>query len=561
MAALILFVGIVGLFEVIKLSTHITDLVTDNIPSLDGIGKFNEGQTRIDSLQRVLLNPYITAEQRRATLIEIESTWQRINEGFKQYDAAAKKGNEDEIYTKFKLDWNQWQKSHTLFMQMEEKYYSLGVSNPLEKALELTKEGNANSPEMASIQKALEAYKQLSEYSIKEGNTVFESSDKQVFALLKFNQDEAISIRQGSAQDVLIAILLMIVGVVASLIIAMLLGIIIYRQITGQIFQIVGLAEEISTGNLKTEIKTNSNSKNEIDRLMISFQYMTDNLSNLIRKIQESGIQVTSSSTQIAAAGKQLEASVTEQLASTNEINATTKEISSTSRELMRTVEEVAVISQGTTAAASGSQQDLLQMESTIKQLGEATNSIASKLEIIRKKASNINNIVVTITKVADRANLLSLNAAIEAEKAGDYGLGFAVVAREIRRLADQTAIATIDIEEMVKQMQLSVSTGVMEMDKFAAEVGRGVKDVANISGKVGHIIEQVQELSPRYTAVNQGMELQYQGAAQISESMSQLANNSGQTVASLREINHAISQLNQVAQGLQQEMDKFKVS
>ncbi|NJL67659.1 MAG: hypothetical protein HC894_14525 [Microcoleus sp. SM1_3_4] len=72
-----------------------------------------------------------------------------------------------------------------------------------------------------------------------------------------------------------------------------------------------------------------------------------------------------------------------------------------------------------------------------------------------------------TISKVADRTNLLSLNAPIEAEKAGEYGLGFAVVAREIRRLADQTAVATLDIEGMVRDMQSSVAAGVMEMDKF----------------------------------------------------------------------------------------------
>ncbi|QXE21559.1 putative Methyl-accepting chemotaxis sensory transducer [Richelia sinica FACHB-800] len=155
----------------------------------------------------------------------------------------------------------------------------------------------------------------------------------------------------------------------------------------------------------------------------------------------------------------------------------------------------------------------------------------------------------------------MSLNAAIEAEKAGEYGLGFAVVAREIRRLADQTAVATIDIEQMVKQMQSSVSTGVMEMDKFATEVSRSVEDVANISMQMGQIIEQVQDLTPRYEAVSQGMEAQAQGATQISDAMSQLSSNSVQTAASLREINQAIAQLNQIAQGLRQEMSRFKLS
>src|SRR5207302_1442110 len=84
--------------------------------------------------------------------------------------------------------------------------------------------------------------------------------------------------------------------------------------------------------------------------------------------------------------------------------------------------------------------------------------SITGKLAVLNEKTTNINSVVTTITKVADQTNLLSLNAAIEAEKAGEYGLGFAVVAMEIRRLADQTAVATYDIEKMVKEMQSAES-------------------------------------------------------------------------------------------------------
>jgi hypothetical protein len=95
---------------------------------------------------------------------------------------------------------------------------------------------------------------------------------------------------------------------------------------------------------------------------------------------------------------------------------------------------------------------------------------VNAKLAILNEKAGNINQVVVTIVKVADQTNLLSLNAAIEAEKAGEYGRGFAVVATEVRRLADQTAVATYDIEQMVREIQSAVSAGVMGMDKFSEE-------------------------------------------------------------------------------------------
>ncbi|MBF2006265.1 MAG: methyl-accepting chemotaxis protein [Chlorogloeopsis fritschii C42_A2020_084] len=330
------------------------------------------------------------------------------------------------------------------------------------------------------------------------------------------------------------------------------------RALTRSLQTAFSLAERVSEGDLTTQVEVTSN--DVIGKLMAALKNMTHNLNSLVHQVQKSGIEVTTSSTQIAASGKQLEATITEQVASTNQVSATTKEISSTARELVKTIEEVVVMSQFTTKAAGNSQKDLLRMETTMRQLGEATNSIATRLGMISEKANNINSVVVTITKVADQTNLLSLNAAIEAEKAGEYGLGFAVVAREIRRLADQTAVATLDIEQMVKEMQSSVSTGVMEMDKFAMEVGRSVEDVANISVQIGQIIQQVQDLNPHFESVNQSMEIQSQGAQQISDAIAQLTQNSVQTADSLREINNAIAQLNQVAQGLRQGVTRFKV-
>ncbi|HLP88360.1 MAG TPA: CHASE3 domain-containing protein [Nostocaceae cyanobacterium] len=330
------------------------------------------------------------------------------------------------------------------------------------------------------------------------------------------------------------------------------------RALSQSLQNAFNLAEKVAAGDLTTSVEVKSN--DVIGKLMTTLKQMIKNLSILVHQVQVSGIDVTISSTQIAASGKQLESTITEQVASTNEVVATTKEITATSKKLAKTMEDVATMLQSTTNSASNSQRNLTEMENSMLQLAEATNSIGSRLGVISEKANKINNIVVTITKVADQTNLLSLNAAIEAEKAGEYGLGFAVVAREIRRLADQTAVATLDIEQMIKEMQSSVVTGVMEMDKFTIEVRKGVENVANIGTQMGQIIEQVQELYPHFESVNQGMEIQVQGAQQISEAIVQLSQNSAQTADSLREINKAIAQLNQVAQGLRQAISRFTI-
>lgn len=193
-------------------------------------------------------------------------------------------------------------------------------------------------------------------------------------------------------------------------------------------------------------------------------------------------------------------------------------------------------------------------------QVMDAARAINAKLSVLSEKAANINQVVTTITKVADQTNLLSLNAAIEAEKAGEYGRGFVVVATEIRRLADQTAVASYDIEQIVKEMQSAVSAGVMGMDKFSEEVRRGMQDVAQVSEQLAQIIKQVQTLTPEFEMVNEGMQSQSASAQQISEALVQLTESTQQTAESLRESNLAINQLNSTANDLRSAISRFKL-
>jgi methyl-accepting chemotaxis protein WspA len=189
-----------------------------------------------------------------------------------------------------------------------------------------------------------------------------------------------------------------------------------------------------------------------------------------------------------------------------------------------------------------------------------AAGSINAKLAVLNEKAGGINQVVTTITKVADQTNLLSLNAAIEAEKAGEYGRGFAVVATEIRRLADQTAVATYDIAQMVKEIQSAVSAGVMGMDKFSEEVRLGMEKIQTVGDQLSQIIQQVQALAPRIESVNEGMQAQATGAEQISEALSQLTEAAQQTAESLGQSGLAIDQLNQVSNGLRAGVARFKL-
>ena len=208
---------------------------------------------------------------------------------------------------------------------------------------------------------------------------------------------------------------------------------------------------------------------------------------------------------------------------------------------------------------ATAGQGGLTGMQRAMQGLAASTDSISSRLSVISDRANNINLAVITITKVADQTNLLSINAAIEAEKAGEAGRGFLVVAREIRRLADQTAAATLDIERIVKEMQQSVTAGVMEMDKFNEQVRRGVEDVDQIGGKLGEVIAAVQHLLPRFQQVTEKMSAQSVGAEQIREAMAQLSDGAAHTSESIREFHKATDQLREAIGRLRDDISKFR--
>ena len=350
--------------------------------------------------------------------------------------------------------------------------------------------------------------------------------------------------------------------VVVGMLVAGVIGIFLIRYVSSTVTiplkQLVDVMERMRNGDFTQRVALDRN--DEFGVLGDGLNRLADDLSVLVGQVQRSGVQVNITATQIAATSREQQSTTTEIAATTAEIGATSKQISATSRELDKTMNEVVEVAHEPADLAGSGQTGIARMESTMRQIMDASGSITGKLAVLNEKTSNINTVVTTITKVADQTNLLSLNAAIEAEKAGEYGLGFAVVAMEIRRLADQTAVATYDIEKMVKEMQSAVAAGVMGMDKFSEEVRRGVDEIRQVSTQLAQIIHQVQTLTPRFATVSEGMHAQATGAQQISETLTQLSEAAHQTADSLRQSNLAIEQLNEAARGLQTSVARFKL-
>ncbi|SIT38036.1 Methyl-accepting chemotaxis protein [Paraburkholderia piptadeniae] len=342
-----------------------------------------------------------------------------------------------------------------------------------------------------------------------------------------------------------------------TLLVALVTGYSLYRAITVPMSSVVEVHNVMRTGNLTQRLKLGR--RDEFSALEDGFNRMAEELNSLVAQAQKSSLQVTTSVAEIAATSKEQHATASETATTTARIGAASREIAATSGDLRHTMNEVSLVAGQSAVRAGTSEAGLAHIEATMRSAMQAADSLNAKLAILDEKAVNINQVSATIAKVADQANLLSLNAATEAEKDGEHGQGFAVVAAEARRLADQAAVASHDIEEAVNEIQSAVAACVTGVDEFSEEA-RGMRDVQQVCGQLSQIIHDVQTLAPRFQLVNQGMKNQVTSAAQITQALSQLSETAQQTAESLRQSSQAIDELTLVANQLRTGVSRFKI-
>jgi methyl-accepting chemotaxis protein WspA len=230
-----------------------------------------------------------------------------------------------------------------------------------------------------------------------------------------------------------------------------------------------------------------------------------------------------------------------EQLRSARDLGTTAQQLSGRITDLagagdrlMTATEAVQGIAREAAAVADRGRGGLEGMARSMEHLDEAMNAFTRKLATISQRAAGITAVVTTIAKVAEQTNLLSVNATIEAEKAGESGRGFRIVAQEIRRLADQTAMATKDIERMVRDMQGAVAGGTMEMDRFRNDVSGRIGEVAAVSEQLGRIIEPVHSVTRSLDELHDGMTAQAAASRRIRESVDGLLADAAQATAAV---------------------------
>ena len=365
-------------------------------------------------------------------------------------------------------------------------------------------------------------------------------------------KDAREAVDQGRVMGIIIA------AVVLSLV--AIIGAVILKGVLQALAAVTNRMQSMAEADADLTVRLNIQSKDEVGILARHIDHFVDKIASVLGGVKNATDSLGGTAVEMYATSKQQETTIHHFGASTTEIAAAVRQITVTGNELVNTMSEVEGVAKNSAGLAATSRSGLVEMKSVMQHLADQSAAISEKLQEINSKTKDITGVVVTITKVADQTNLLSVNAALEAEKAGEHGRGFLVVAREIRRLADQTASATLDIEHTVKHMQSAVSSGVMEMDKFASQVTNSVNQVETVGQTLTMIIESVEVMKNQFGSVSQGMNSQNMGAKQIGEAMGNLSDNVKVTIQSLGEFTKAADQMKNSVGALNNEVIRFRM-
>jgi methyl-accepting chemotaxis protein WspA len=369
-------------------------------------------------------------------------------------------------------------------------------------------------------------------------------------------------------------------GLLGALTLGVFLGLV--RRQARQLDSAITVLHRVAEGHLDERMEGNAADAEELQRIYTAFNDMltrlqerdallqqekskaeqaTTDLRHIVGEMHRLGLQLDTSTEAIAGQVKAQESAASEHASSSAQVLASSKEISAISRELVYTVNDVVQLSQRTATLAESSQQGQGLLRTVLAGLSTGSVEIVEKLGNLREQAQGINKVTATLIKIADKTNILSLNAAIEAEQAGQYGAGFGVVAQEILRLANNTAHSIMDIEATIQDMQTAVDSSSTLIGAFAEHVRQGTGSLRGIGDQLAEIGTQVQALAPRFEEVRRGMEQQHQGAEQITLGVHMMTELARKNAASLRETNGALGHAQTIARELRTVMAQVTVA
>jgi methyl-accepting chemotaxis protein len=293
---------------------------------------------------------------------------------------------------------------------------------------------------------------------------------------------------------------------------------------------------------------------------MAALKKMTENLRTMIIQVSETSTQIAAASNQLHSTSEQIATGAEEVVAQAGNVATAGEEMAATSGDIAQNCQMVADGAQRAALSASNGSEVV---ENTINVMGLIAAKVqetAVTVESLGTRSDQIGNIIGTIEDIADQTNLLALNAAIEAARAGEQGRGFAVVADEVRALAERTTRATKEIGDMIKTIQKETKGAVAAMEQGVKQVEEGTMEAARSGDALRDILEQVNAVAMQVSQIATAAEEQTATTGEISSNMQQITQVVHQTSQGAQESATAAAQLSGNAEELQRLVTQFKL-
>ena len=352
--------------------------------------------------------------------------------------------------------------------------------------------------------------------------------------------------------------LLSIAAIIIGVLLSSVIGLMIARSITSPLAMGVEVANRLARGDLTVDVQVVG--KDETGQLMAAMKDMTEHLRSIIGQVTRTSSQVASAAVQLNLTAEQIATGADRVASQAGTVATAGEEMSATSGDIAQNCQMAADGAQRATQAASNG---ALVVDKTVSVMGEIAVKVqetAATVESLGTRSDEIGKIIGTIEDIADQTNLLALNAAIEAARAGEQGRGFAVVADEVRALAERTSRATREISEMIKAIQNETRGAVTAMEQGVRQVETGTVEAARSGEALRDILEQINAVSMQVSQIATAAEEQTATTAEISNNILLITEVVQQTSHGAQESATAAAQLNGNAEELQCLVQQFKI-
>ncbi len=414
---------------------------------------------------------------------------------------------------------------------------------------------------ITGVNDRLEQIVEKSNASISQASAAKESSTQGVTASTASptnGQQQITELAAGAKVFYRMCFTYVIIGVFVSIAIGIVIAVILTRSIVRPVTQTISDAKFLADGNLRREILVDR--RDEFGEQAAVMKGMVEKWRAVIGSIKEASDSVASSGTQLSGSAMHMSEGAKQQAERAHQVATASEEMSQTVLDIARNAESIASAASEAASTAKSGGKTVEAAVTEVKEIASTVEESAGHITSLSELSQKIGDIIGIINEIADQTNLLALNAAIEAARAGEHGRGFAVVADEVRKLAERTTGATSEVSGIIREIQAKVTNAVSSVGQVSTKVDRGVDLSSKAGTELQTIVKTVENLQQMVQQIAAAIDEMSTTSDQISKDIESISGISEQTSQSSGEVTKASHELARLGKNLQGISQRFEL-